>query len=379
MRILHILEATYGGTRRHVLDLLPALQRQGAQCTLIYSSLRNPNYGHDAACHERDGVATFEIPMTRGWGGATDVRAARALGAHLQGRNYDVVHCHSTKAGVLGRLAVLAAAHRTPVVYTPHCLAFTTGLPVRQRQIARWAEKLLAPLTTRFIAVSRHERGAMLMASLCRPERASLIYNGIDLEAFAALPVVSRESMGLSTADFVIGCFGRLTPQKNPAALVRALPLVRELASQARLMLVGGGEEEAALRQLAARLRVDENIVWTGEIDDPRPLYALCDVVAQPSRWEGCPYSVLEAMAAGRPVVARRVGGVPELLAPGSGILYRSQQPHVAADHIAALAQDGARREEVGRAAHIRVGDGFRLDSMVQATLSVYRSVVEHE
>jgi glycosyltransferase involved in cell wall biosynthesis len=148
MRVLHILEATYGGTRRHVLDLLPALQARGIANTLIYSPWRNPEFAHDAAALDRTGVNTCAVPMTRGWGGARDLYSLRLLHQHLKSNHYDVIHCHSTKAGLLGRLVALRDARNTPIVYTPHCPAFATGLPVRQRQAARLMEKLLAPLTS---------------------------------------------------------------------------------------------------------------------------------------------------------------------------------------------------------------------------------------
>src|SRR5205823_5015562 len=155
-----------------------------------------------------------------------------------------------------------------------HCLAFDTGLPNAERRVARVVERLLAPLTSRFIAVSRHERRIMLRAGLCPPARANVIYNGIDLNEFAALQI-EHQSTTSPPHQLTEGCFGRLTRQKNQAALVRALPRLHQASPQARLLLVGGGEDEPELRALAERLRVAEAIEWAGELVEARPHYAL--------------------------------------------------------------------------------------------------------
>jgi glycosyltransferase involved in cell wall biosynthesis len=379
MRVLHILEATGGGTRRHVLDLLPILQARGIECDLIYSLSRNPQFASDAECLQNLGVRTHHISMERGWGGSRDAVALRQLHQHLQTHQYDLIHAHSTKAGMLSRLVQPCAARHTPVVYTPHCLAFDTALPYRPRRAARFIEKLLASRTAHFIAVSRHEYRVMLNANLCRAPRASVIHNGLDINAFDALP--QSRPLAIPQPTFTIGCFGRLTRQKNQAALLHALPRIRRKVHAARLLLVGGGEDEAALRRLAEAYGVEREVMWTGEMVEARPLYAQCDIVAQPSRWEGCPYSILEAMAARRPIISSDAGGVPELLNGDkknqAGVICAPCQPRHLADEIVALASDEAARTELGEIARRRVEREFPLSVMVDKTVAVYENVVK--
>ncbi|HVF11312.1 MAG TPA: glycosyltransferase [Abditibacteriaceae bacterium] len=379
MRVLHILEATGGGTRRHILDLLPALQARGIRCDLIYSLLRNSQFAQDAACLEKLGVGVHEIPMERGWGGRCDAAAVRGIYQHLGSHEYNLIHLHSTKAGILGRLAQPFAARRTPLVYTPHCLAFDTALPYRPRRAARLLEKLLAPCTDHFIAVSRHEQRVMLRANLCRRERASVIHNGLDITAFDALLQSPLRHRTTAPPGFIIGSFGRLTRQKNQSALLHALPIIRRAVPDARLLLVGGGEDEAALRRLAEYYRIDKDVLWTGELAEARHLYAHCDVIAQPSRWEGCPYSILEAMAARRPVLSSAAGGVPELLngcqRNRAGIICAPCRPQDLAHEITALAADAAARQRLGEIARQRVEEEFPLAAMVDKTVAVYQSL----
>ena len=368
MKILHILEATQGGTRRHVLDLLPALVARGIACDLIYSPERHPPFRRDAAWLEARGVRCFEIGMARGWGGRHDAEALLALRAHLKAHRYDAIHCHSTKAGFVGRLA---APLRTPVVYTPHCIAFDTSLPRPQRRAARVVEKLLAPRTRRFIAVSCHEARVIRRAGLCGENRLRTIYNGVDLPAFDALDT-PHSSLLTPHSSLTVGCFGRLTRQKNQAALLHALPSLRRAVPGARLLLVGSGEDEEELHALAAKLGIEGAVTFAGEIEEARPLYAACDIVAQPSRWEGCPYSILEAMAAQRAVVVSGVGGVPEMVSSEVGITYHPTRPGILAEHLIALAQDDCRREKLGAAGRRRLETHFEAARMVEATAEVY-------
>jgi glycosyltransferase involved in cell wall biosynthesis len=336
MKVLHILEATQGGTRRHVLDLLPALKARGVACDLIYSPERYPPFRGDAEVLRSQGVNCFEVPMARGFGGRRDVAALRALRGHLKAHSYDAIHCHSTKAGFIGRLA---APLRVPVAETPR--------------------------TAHFIAVSRHEARVLRRARLCDARRLSVIYNGVDLDDFDQLQEPHKPSSALT-----IACFGRLTRQKNQAALLRALPLVLREIPHAKLLLVGSGEDEHHLRALAAHLHIGEAVTFAGEIEEARPLYSQCDIVAAPSRWEGCPYSILEAMAARRAVVATEVGGVGEVVTPQSGIVYHA--PNALSEHLISLARDAAWREQMGEAARHRIENHFAAPQMVAATVAVY-------
>lgn len=373
MRILHILEATSGGTRRHVLDLLPALQARGVSCSLIYSSLRNPLFSRDVARLRSQNIQTHEIPMGHRWARREDALALRALYAHLATHPYDLIHCHSSNAGLLGRLANGANClqrRSTPLVYTPHYVAFAAGIPRAQRRVALYLEKLLAPQTTHFIAVSQHEKSVLRRVLKLDAARVSVVYNGVN-------GATHDTKNTISGAPFVIGCFGRLTAQKNQSVLIRALPLILQAVPEARLKLVGSGEDASTLRALAMRLNCDHRVEFAGEIPDPHAEYSACDLVAQPSRWEGCSYAILEAMSARRAIIASTAGGTPELLAD-AGVLLAPREERAWAKQIVALARSGHRREILGARAAQRAREYFGLNAMVEKTLAIYRAVLEN-
>ncbi len=370
MRLLHLLEAAQGGTRRHVLDLLPRLARRGFQCGLIYSSRRYPAFVHDAAHLESLGVKTWDVPMARGFDPITDARALKNIAACIREFEPDLLHSHSSKAGLLGRIA--AFAQRVPAVYTPHCIAFDTQLPMRQRRAARLVETMLSPLTAHYIAVSHAERRAIARLSNIAKQRVSVVNNGIDLPALDAL-LQNNQQQKINDGP-IIGCFGRLTPQKNQVVLIRALAVLRQ-EMPARLLLVGGGEDEAQLRRLACVLKMEPFIEWTGELEEARPLLNRCDIVAQPSRWEGCPYSILEAMAAQRALVVSPLPPLRELLSNEEAIFARATPYHFASA-CAELWRDETCRDEIARCARARIERDFRLRDMVEKTTHVYRELL---
>lgn len=365
MRVLHIVEATAGGTRRHVLDLLPALSRQGIECSLIYSLLRNPEFDTDAAYLRTQNISTHSVPMTRGWNNSLDIAALRSIRSIVSKSTFDVIHAHSSKAGFLGRLATLPRPKST-FVYTPHCIAFNTGLPRRQRQMARIAETLLAPLTDKYIAVSAREKQSILRAHLASSSRISLIYNGVDIKRFE--PLLTPDSNPI----FTIGCFGRLSRQKNQEFALKVLFKLRKQHENVKVLFVGDGEIKSQLQKLARELHVEDALIWHGETRNPEKLYTQCDAVIQPSRWEGCPYTMLEAMASARPVLASPAGAMPHLL-NGCGEVRPLSNIDQWIKILLEWKADSQCRIELGNAARQRAQKYFSLEQMVDKTIDVYR------
>jgi glycosyltransferase involved in cell wall biosynthesis len=376
MRVLHVLEATWGGTRTHVLDLLPRLQARGWECGLVYSSRRHAAFVRDAAWLEAQGIRTWHVPMARSLHPALDAQALRSLSQVVSAFEPGLLHAHSSKAGLLARLQVLAGAprQRPPVVYTPHCVAFDTLLPVPQRRAARWVEQLLAPLTSRTIAVSLSEARALRRVLGLADCRVNVVPNGLDATAFDRAASPSKLPPHVPT----IGCFGRLSPQKNQRVLLRALKYLHQGGTRANLLMVGGGEDEAPLRALAAQWGLQEHVRWMGDVEDARPFYAQCDVVAQPSLWEGCPYSLLEAMAARRAILATDLAPLREMLPPecACGVLAPARAEEFASS-LRSLLEDAAARREMGAHAREHLESQFSLERMIEGTLRTYHDALK--
>ena len=364
MNVLHILEATAGGTRRHVLDLLPQLSQRGVQCSLIYSPLRNPQFEDDAAYLRTQNISTYNVPMTRGWDNSIDIPALRAIRSIIRKSTFDIIHAHSSKAGFLGRLAV-APRHRSTFIYTPHCIAINTGLPRRQKQIARIAETLLAPLTDKYIAVSSQEKQCILRAHLATSANVPLVFNGVDSKNFDVAKNLN--------STFTIGCFGRLSHQKNQEFALKVLFELRKHQKGMKVLFVGDGEEKSRLQEIAQKFYLEDAVIWHGETRNPKKLYAQCDAIIQPSRWEGCPYTVLEAMACARPILASPAGAMPHLL-DGCGEICKLVEIENWVKTLLSWKNNSEMREVLGNEAKARVQKYFSLEKMVDEVMKIYRA-----
>jgi glycosyltransferase involved in cell wall biosynthesis len=276
-----------------------------------------------------------------------------------------IVHASSSKAGVLGRLA--AWLTRVPIrMFTVHGWAFTSHAGARSR-LYRLAERIMRPLTTLTICVSESERTAGLAARTCDAERSVVIRTGI---AAASVPR-ARPADGGPT----IVAVGRLQAPKDAVSLIRALALLR---GPFRATLVGSGPDRRAVEEELLRCGLAGSILLAGERRDVPQILASSSIFVLSSRAEALPVSVLEAMAAGLPVVATRVGGVPELVVDGeTGLLVPPADPRALAAALQRLLDEPELRARLGAAGRARVEKQFALDSFLDAHLDLYRRALE--
>ncbi len=278
-------------------------------------------------------------------------------------RRADVVHAHSAKAGYLGRVAAVVLRRTSHCVFTPHAWSWWAADQPREA-LYRGFERAAARACARLLVVSDDERRAGLAAGVGRPQQYRVILNGVELERFAAerRPVRGR-----------ILFLGRLSAQKRPDLAVRAFARVLERHSEAELVLAGRGPEEERVRALADSLGVGGAVRILGPRDDVPELLAKAACLVLSSDYEGCPLSVLEAMAAGVPVVATRVGGVPEVVDDGrTGLLVAPGRPEALAAGIERLLENPLEAAHLGARARDEAHARFSRERMVSAVASVY-------
>lgn len=286
----------------------------------------------------------------------------------------DVLHTHSSKAGILGRLAGRLAG--VPViVHSVHGFSFSPHHPRLVSLLFQAAERLVAPLTTHFICVSRDnlERGREL--GLWNDRRVSLIRSGIDLEKYSGRGVDRREvlsELGLPEAARVVGSVGNFKAQKAPMDLLEVFARVAGRDPVAHLVVAGDGplrpQAEAWVREQGLEHRV-HLLGWRRDV--PELLQAF-DVFLLMSLWEGLPRSILQARAAGRAIVATAVDGTAEALEDGiSGFLVAAGDREAAADRVLGLLSDAALRERMGCAARVGLEE-FGIDLMVKQQDELY-------
>lgn len=274
-----------------------------------------------------------------------------------------VIHLHSAKAGFLGRVATALRHRIDSCIFTPHGWSFWAFGGVEsaaylrlERRAARWCRTI--------VAVSHHERAAGLSARVGKPSQYRVIHNGVDAEHFA------RERRRVPGRVLLIG---RLSRAKRPDVALRVLDAVRGRFEEAELYIVGGGPEQDRVRRLVAELGLSTSVHLLGRLDDVADVLATADCLLLTSDWEGCPLAVLEAMAAGVPVVSTSVGGVPELVADGeTGLLAPPRDVRAlsaAVERVIGDPEFGARLGDAGRA---RARMAFQLSDTRSATFRLY-------
>jgi glycosyltransferase involved in cell wall biosynthesis len=302
--------------------------------------------------------------------------AARRIVA-LRGR-IDVVHAQQllspTSAGLLG-----APVAGVPLVVNPHaCGAIGDVGVLSATAVGRLRLSAIVRRADACVAVSRAIRDELLAAGVASRAIWS-IPNGVDTERFrpsgAAERAALRAALGLPAGRPLVVYVGRLAPEKGVDLLVDAWPAVAARA-RARLAVVGDGPEALRLRDRAEALGVADSIAFTGGVADTAPYLRAADAAALPSRTEGLPVALLEAMACGLPIVATAVGGTPEVLADGAtGRLVSPERPEALADGLAEALLDAGAARRWGGAARAQVLAQYALDAVADRFVALYRAV----
>lgn len=369
-RILLLVTLSEWGGAQHVVYLLATHLRARYDVTVGCA----PG-GELVRRLRQDGVPVVEIPGLRRlptpW---QDARVLWRLYRLMRRGSFDLVHAHSTKAGLLGRLAA-NLVHVPAVLFTAHGWAFTEGRAWWKRRILALYERLMAALTTKIICVSRHDRELALCFGVARPQKLVVIHNGLVAERFAEIDREQvRSRLGIGEAP-VIAFVGRLAVPKDPMTLLVA---VKEVPA-AQLLVVGDGPLRMDVERAIERDRLHDRVSLLGERSDVPEILAAADVFVLSSLWEGLPLTIIEAMMAGLPVVATRVGGVPELVEDGlTGFLVPPKDPQALSKVLRRLVEDRDLRQRMGHAGLARARKEFTLERMVAETERQYEMVLRH-
>jgi glycosyltransferase involved in cell wall biosynthesis len=291
--------------------------------------------------------------------------------------NYDIVHTHSSVAGVVGRFAALTAS--VPVIiHHVHGWGLQEGMSRGTRMLYLTLERLSASFTDRMVAVSRPNIQKGLAHGIGKEDKFTLIYNGIDLEKFRQ-PVDGqqmRSALGLSDPDGkLVGMIGRLDKQKNPLDFIQAAAIVAKDCPKVQFLIVGDGPLRPECEQLINELNLQEKVFLLGYRDDVASILPLLTIIAMSSLWEGLPIAFLEAMSAGKPIVANDVDGVSDVVINGeTGFLVRPHQPLEMAERILYLLNNETAAKEMGSIAQQR-SSYFSVERMVGQLESLYKEL----
>jgi glycosyltransferase involved in cell wall biosynthesis len=383
MRVASVItRLNIGGASPPVISLAVGLRARGHESVLAVGS-PEPDEGTLEAEAAKAGATIVKIPgLRRNPHVARDARALAQLVALFRDFRPDVVATHMSKAGALGRVA--ARLTRAPVVvHTYHGKGFDVFPQGWRRSSALWAERVLARLATGNIVVSAKQQAEFLHLRVSPPHRLRVIRYGLDLDPFFAasrLVAPLRRELGFDDDVLLAGVVARVVAIKGQDVFLRAAARLREACPNLRFLVIGDGPFRPDCEALARSLGLGRFVQFLGwRRDIPEVLSAL-DLVVLPTimDFEGTPVTLIEALAAGRAVVAADVGGVVDVVRLGlTGLLVPPNDPAALADAMRRLVADPVTRERFGRNGQELVRERYARDRMVTETETYYRELLE--
>lgn len=365
--------------RWSILILIKSLGRGGAEQLLLNASpyLDRSRFDYSVGYlgfHDdlRQALVDTGMSVTR-LDGEEQISWPIRVRSFLREQLPDLVHAHSPALGAVARVLL---PRSIPMVYTEH------NLWNSYHPITYWANLLTYKRNAHVFSVSQQVRDSVRAPSwahVLTPPPVEVLHHGLD-PSFAShnsSPAATRARLGISLDALVIACVAGFKLQKGHPYLLRAFVEVRKAFPQTRLLLIGGGRLVEEMKDLARKLGLENSVLFLGSRSDVADLVEASDLFVLPSLHEGLPIALLEAMALGKPVVATRAGGIPEVVTSDSlGLLVEPADPKSLARAISSLLADADRRTELGVRARARAAD-FNITKAVARMEQVYQQVLQ--
>ncbi len=364
MKVLHVITDTgWGGAERHLLALTTALVQRGHVCQVAY--LVGDGYLDDTFASR--GVPTTNL-RARSW---VDPGALARLIRLIRRERFDLLHAHLFPGEVFATVAGLCAPG-APLICSKHNDdAFFRHLHFRI------LHRMISYRASRTIAISDHVRRFAIRTGTARPLELLTILYGYDPPSVLPSKDAARAMLGIPEGSFVVGAVARLAAQKGQIHLVEAMPGLVSAIPDLQVIILGEGRMRPTLERRARELGVEQRLRLPGFHPDVQSALCGLDVFVMPSLWEGFGLVLLEAMAAGQPIVASKVSAIPEVVEDGvTGLLVPPADSVALAEAILTLWRESALREKLGSAGRERLRERFSLDQMVDRTEQVYTEVL---
>lgn len=344
-KIVYIAQSA-GGVAEYLYMLLKNFKNKEYESILIVSE----DYNEQLERFKPYVSHIYIIPMIRELNLKTDIKAILELKKRLKKIRPDIVYLNSSKAGGIGRLALLFD-FRVKILYNAHGWYFSAKISDKKKKLFALMEKILALKTTKIINISKAEQESALKYKIAPKKKMTIIENGIDFSRFDNCDVNRKETRNkynIKEDDIVIGVVGRISEQKDPMTSIQAFKIVKEKYPNTKLLMVGSGELEEDVIKYAKDNAINQDVIITGWVNCVEEYIPAFDIAILPSKWEGFGLVIVEYMACDKPIIASNVGGIANIITnEENGLLVNCEDYKMLADKIEKIITDKAMTEKI--------------------------------
>jgi len=389
IKVLHIITRfDKGGSAQNTYLSLLGLRKKNYQLSLVSGlSLESEMKYEEIKAKEKDiqilkseGIEFIQCSsLLRRINIIKDLKAFFDIWRIIKKYNPLIVHTHSSKAGLMGRLAAKLAG--TPIiVHTPHGHVFFGYFGPFKTKLFIIFEKLASRITDKVVALTNREKEDHILFKIAEEDKFSVIYSGIELNALKESSSGEKQNLkkelGIPENSLIVGTAGRLVPVKGPEFLVKASKYIISKYPDTYFMFTGDGTLEHDLKRKALEMGISDNIIFLGWRDDLAKIISIYDIFVLPSLNEGMGRVLVEAMALGKSIVASNIGGIPDLVIHGkNGFLVPPKNPKELAKYIQILLEDEKKREKMGLAGK-EMSLNFSAENMVEKIAELYEELL---
>ena len=376
VKVLHIItRLDKGGSAENTFLTITGLDKDNYDVTLMSGPVKDPKQDRTKQIEAHDIKYIFIPELARDVNFIKDLKTLFKIYVFLREEKFDIVHTHTSKAGLLGRLAAKLAGVPI-VVHTPHGHVFFGYFKPVKTKIFIFLEKLASHITDKIVALTDREKDDYRLFKITREEKSVVINSGVDLNRFKELSFGEKKSfkkkLGLPEDFLIAGTVGRLVPVKGQQFLIEAVKNIIHKYPSTLFIFAGDGHLRQNLNRKAIEMGIKDNVIFLGWRDDVDRIISIYDIFVLPSLNEGMGRVLVEAMAMGKPIVASRVGGIPDLIVHGkNGFLVPPRNPEQLAKYIQILIEDKEKRESMGQAGK-KISLNFSKEAMIEKITSLY-------
>jgi glycosyltransferase involved in cell wall biosynthesis len=374
-----ITRLDWGGSPDIIRILCSSLDPEKFNVTLITGiSLNQSHKTKEFLQKYREKVISIS-PLRRDINPVYDFLALFSLYRLFRKEKFDIVHTHTAKAGILGRIAArLAGIPR--VIHTPHGHNFYGYFGSLGSKAVIHTERIMSKLTHKIIALTELEKRDLAVYHVALPSQVAVVNSGLELDHYRAIAVDTKrkkEDLHIREDAVVVGMVGRLEPVKGPEYFVEAADMVLKKHPNITFLIVGDGSLYDSLKAQCSRMHISDSLIFTGWREDIPELLTMIDLLVLPSLNEAVGRILIEAGACGKPVVATRVGGIPEVVLDNkTGVLVPPRDAAEMARAIMVLAEDKKKRVSMGETAKNWVDEKFSAPTMVESIADLYHELI---